>query len=212
MFTDRSDAGRRLAEHLAGGDYPRGLVLAIPRGGVVVGAEIARVLGLPLDIIIPRKIGAPGNPEMAIGAVTQDGTAIFNEALLSQFHLSPGEKEKMIARAVAEINRRMRLYRGDKPPVSWRDRTVILTDDGIATGFTVIAALRSLRRADPQKIILAIPVAPPDTVEILRPEVDELICLLTPEFFIAVGQFYYHFDQTTDAEVIVLLQEFATPA
>lgn len=207
MFADRTDAGRQLAESLAGRAYPRGLVLAIPRGGVVVGAEIARALQLPLDIIIPRKIGAPHNPELAIGAVTQDGTAIFNEALLAQFYLSPEEREHLISTAVAEINRRMRLYRGDQPPVSWRDRTVILTDDGIATGFTVVAALRSLHKAGPRKIILAVPVAPPDTLERLRSEVDELVCLLAPEFFMAVGQFYRRFDQTTDAEVIALLKE-----
>ncbi|MDI6630804.1 MAG: phosphoribosyltransferase [Bacillota bacterium] len=207
MFADRTDAGRQLAESLAGRAYPGGLVLAIPRGGVVVGAEIARALQLPLDIIIPRKIGAPHNPELAIGAVTQDGTAIFNEALLAQFYLSPEEREHLISTAVAEIDRRMRLYRGDRPPVSWRDRTVILTDDGIATGFTVVAALRSLQKAGPRKIILAVPVAPPDTLERLRSEVDELVCLLAPEFFMAVGQFYRHFDQTTDAEVIALLKE-----
>lgn len=207
MFTDRVDAGRRLAERLAGRDLPQGLVLAIPRGGVVVGAEIARALSLPLDIIIPRKIGAPYNPELAIGAVTQDGTAIFNEELLRHFSIKDETKAQLVAHAVAEINRRMRLYRGDKPLLSWRNRTIILVDDGIATGFTVTAALRSLRKADPKKIILAVPVAPPDTLENLRPEVDELICLLVPELFMAVGQFYYHFDQTSDQEVISLLKE-----
>lgn len=207
MFADRVDAGRRLAERLAGREYPQGLVLAIPRGGVVVGAEIARALGLLLDIIIPRKIGAPYNPELAIGAVTQDGTAIFNEELLRRFSLTQAAKEKLVAEAVAETNRRMRLYRGDKPVLSWHGRTIILTDDGIATGFTVTAALRSLRKADPQRIVLAVPVAPPDTLETLRPEVDELICLLVPEIFMAVGQFYYSFEQTSDQEVISLLKE-----
>ncbi|MEW6572298.1 MAG: phosphoribosyltransferase [Bacillota bacterium] len=207
MFTDRVDAGRRLAERLAGRELPQGLVLAIPRGGVVVGAEIARALSLTLDIIIPRKIGAPYNPELAIGAVTQDGTAIFNEELLRHFSIKDETKAQLVAHAVAEINRRMRLYRGDKPLLSWRNRTIILVDDGIATGFTVTAALRSLRKADPKKIILAVPVAPPDTLENLRPEVDELICLLVPELFMAVGQFYYHFDQTSDQEVISLLKE-----
>lgn len=210
MFTNRLDAGRRLAERLSGRKFSQGLVLAIPRGGVVVGAEIARVLGLPLDIIIPRKIGAPYNPEMAVGAVTQDGTAIFNEELLRHFSLTQETKEKLVAQAVAEINRRMRLYRGDKPLLLWRNRTIILTDDGIATGFTVIAALRFLRKAEPERIILAVPVAPPDTLENLRSEVDELICLLVPETFMAVGQFYYHFDQTTDQEVISLLKELGT--
>ncbi|MEW6446931.1 MAG: phosphoribosyltransferase [Bacillota bacterium] len=207
MFKDRVDAGRRLAERLAGKEYPQGLVLAIPRGGVVVGAQIARALSLPLEIIIPRKIGAPYNPELAIGAVTQDGTAIFNEELLRHFSLTQAAKEKLVADAVAEINRRMCLYRGDKPLLSWHRRTIILTDDGIATGFTVMAALRSLRKSEPERIILAVPVAPPEALENLRSEVDELICLLVPEIFMAVGQFYHYFDQTSDQEVVSLLKE-----
>lgn len=208
MFQDRVDAGRRLAKRLAGREYPHGLVVAIPRGGVVVGAEIAQALRLPLDIIIPRKIGAPYNPELAVGAVAQDGTAIFNEKLCKQFGITPEEKEDLIAGAVAEINRRMNLYRGQKPLASWHGREIILTDDGIATGFTVMAALRSLRKAGPKEIILAVPVAPPDTLEALLPEVDEAVCLLVPEIFMAVGQFYYDFGQTTDDEVISLLNEF----
>ncbi|RPF47183.1 putative phosphoribosyltransferase [Thermodesulfitimonas autotrophica] len=212
MFADRIDAGRRLAAHLAGRTYENGLVVAIPRGGVVVGAEIARALQLPLDIIIPRKIGAPHNPELAIGAVTQDGTAIFNEELLRHFHLPEEIRERLVAAAVAETSRRLQLYRHGKPQPSWRDRTIILTDDGIATGYTVLAALRSLRRADPKEIILAVPVAPPDTIEFLEPEVDELVCLLVPEVFLAVGQFYYHFDQTSDEEVIALLEELGPKA
>ncbi|RJX18344.1 MAG: phosphoribosyltransferase [Ammonifex sp.] len=207
MFVDRADAGRRLAKRLAGRTYSQGLVVSIPRGGVVVGAEIARALRLPQDIITPRKIGAPYNPELAVGAVTQDGAAIFNENLAEQFGLTPRKKENAIAEAVAEINRRMELYRGNRPPVSWGGREIILTDDGIATGYTAIAALRSLRKAGPREIILAVPVAPPDTLETLRPEVDEIICLLVPEVFMAVGQFYYHFDQTSDEEVIHLLNE-----
>ncbi|MGQ9512245.1 phosphoribosyltransferase [Thermodesulfitimonas sp.] len=207
MFADRVDAGRRLAARLGGRKYENGLVVAIPRGGIVVGAEIARALHLPLDIIIPRKIGAPHNPELAIGAVTQDGTAIFNEELLRHFYLPEAVKEQLVAAAVAETMRRLQLYRRGQPQPSWRDRTIILTDDGIATGYTVLAALRSLQRAGPQKIILAVPVAPPDTIEMLEPEVDELVCLLVPEVFLAVGQFYYHFDQTSDEEVIAFLDE-----
>lgn len=208
MFADRVDAGRRLAERLAGRTYERGLVVAIPRGGVVVGAEIARILRLPLDVIIPRKIGAPYNPELAIGAVTQDGTAIFNEELLRQIRLSEETKERLVREAVAETRRRLQLYRGSRPQPSWHNRSVILTDDGIATGYTVLAALRSLQRAEPKEIILAVPVAPPDTLEMLEPEVDEVVCLLVPDVFLAVGQFYYHFDQTSDDEVIALLEQF----
>ncbi|WP_245527997.1 phosphoribosyltransferase [Ammonifex degensii] len=204
---DRVDAGRQLAARLKGRNYPRGLVLAIPRGGVVVGAEIARELKLPLDVIIPRKIGAPGNPELAIGAVTQDGIPLFNEDLVQRLRVTPEEKEVLVREALEEVERRLKRYRASLPPVSWRDRTIILTDDGIATGFTVLAALRSLKRASPREIILAVPVAPPDTLSFLRPEVDELVCLYAPEFFMAVGQFYEHFEQTTDEEVIALLEE-----
>ncbi|ACX53219.1 phosphoribosyl transferase domain protein [Ammonifex degensii KC4] len=207
MFVDRVDAGRQLAARLKGRNYPRGLVLAIPRGGVVVGAEIARELKLPLDVIIPRKIGAPGNPELAIGAVTQDGIPLFNEDLVQRLRVTPEEKEVLVREALEEVERRLKRYRASLPPVSWRDRTIILTDDGIATGFTVLAALRSLKRASPREIILAVPVAPPDTLSFLRPEVDELVCLYAPEFFMAVGQFYEHFEQTTDEEVIALLEE-----
>ncbi|RDV84581.1 phosphoribosyltransferase [Ammonifex thiophilus] len=207
MFVDRVDAGRQLAARLKGRDYPRGLVLAIPRGGVVVGAEIARELKLPLDVIIPRKIGAPGNPELAIGAVTQDGVPLFNEDLVRRLRVTPEEKEVLVREALEEVERRLRRYRASLPPVSWRDRTIILTDDGIATGFTILAALRSLKRASPREIILAVPVAPPDTLSFLRPEVDELVCLYAPEFFMAVGQFYQNFEQTTDEEVIALLEE-----
>ncbi|MGO0123475.1 phosphoribosyltransferase [Desulfothermobacter acidiphilus] len=212
MFTDRVDAGRRLAERLRGREYPQGLVLGIPRGGVVVGAEIARELNLPLDVIIPRKIGAPGNPELAIGAVTQDGVPIFNEALVRQLGVTEAERERLVQEALAEVKRRLQRYRASLPPISWRGRTIILTDDGIATGFTVLAALRSLRRAGPREIILAVPVAPPDTLASLRPEVDELVCLYAPELFMAVGQFYEDFPQTTDEEVIALLEELGPRA
>ncbi|MEW6173002.1 MAG: phosphoribosyltransferase [Bacillota bacterium] len=209
MFINRADAGRQLASRLSDKEFRDALVVSIPRGGVVVGAELAKELRLPLDIIIPRKIGAPFNPELAIGAVTQDGTAIFNEDLIAQIGLTEENKEKMVAGTVAEINRRMRLYRGDRPPVSLGDREIILTDDGIATGFTVFAALRSLRKSRPKRIILAVPVAPKETIEALLPEVDELVCLSMPDDFMAVGQFYLYFDQTTDAEVIALLREAA---
>jgi len=207
VFTDRVDAGRRLAARLAGRDFANGLVVAIPRGGVVVGAEVARALKLPLDVIIPRKIGAPHNPELAIGAVTQDGTAIFNEVLLRQFYISEETLSRLVKAAVSETRRRLVVYRGNRPEPCWSDRTIILTDDGIATGYTVLAALRSLQRAAPKEIILAVPVASPDAVEFLEPEVDELVCLLVPEVFLAVGQFYYYFDQTSDEEVIALLEE-----
>ncbi|MEW6183267.1 MAG: phosphoribosyltransferase [Bacillota bacterium] len=207
MYTNRADAGRQLALRLAGREFHDALVVSIPRGGVEVGAELAAALRLPLDIIIPRKIGAPFNPELAIGAVTQDGTAIFNDRLVAQVGLAEEDKEKLVAGTVAEINRRMCLYRGDRPPVSLAGREIILTDDGIATGYTVLAALRSIRKSGPERIILAVPVAPEETIETLLPDVDEMVCLSMPYDFMAVGQFYLNFKQTTDAEVIDLLRK-----
>jgi len=206
LFKNRAAAGRRLAERLAGEDLPNGLVLGIPRGGVVVAAAIARALGLPLDIIVPRKIGAPRNPEVAVGAVTQDGTAIYNDSLLRRMHLEPGDLEPQVEREIREIERRMTLYRGSRVPPDLAGRTVVLVDDGIATGYTVLAALRSLRGAGAHKIVLAVPVAPLETLEQLSPEVDRIICLESPEDFYAVGQFYLDFRQTTDQEVIDLLR------
>ncbi|MEW6458782.1 MAG: phosphoribosyltransferase family protein [Bacillota bacterium] len=206
MFRDRVDAGRRLAARLAEEDLSGGLVLGIPRGGVVVAAAVAAELALPLDIIVPRKIGAPRNPELAVGAVTQDGTVIYNDRLLQRLMLRADDLEGQVQQEIKEIERRMTLYRGSRVPPELAGRTVILIDDGIATGYTVLAALRSLRRAGPQRIILAVPVAPPETLERLKPEVDRIVCLEAPEDFYAVGQFYLHFDQNSDQEVIDLLQ------
>ncbi|ACA60711.1 phosphoribosyltransferase [Candidatus Desulforudis audaxviator] len=206
MFRDRVDAGRRLAARLAEEDLSGGLVLGIPRGGVVVAAAVAAELALPLDIIVPRKIGAPRNPELAVGAVTQDGTVIYNDRLLQRLMLRADDLEGQVQQEIKEIERRMTLYRGSRVPPELAGRTVILIDDGIATGYTVLAALRSLRRAGPRRIILAVPVAPPETLERLKPEVDRIVCLEAPDDFYAVGQFYLHFDQNSDQEVIDLLQ------
>lgn len=206
LFADREDAGRRLAERLAGDELPDGLVLGIPRGGVVVAAVIARELGLPLDIIVPRKIGAPANPELAIGAVTQDGTVILNTSLVRSMGLNEEELERQVESEIREIERRMTLYRGSRIPPDCAGRTVVLVDDGIATGYTVLAALRSLRRAKPREILLAVPVAPSETLNRLSPEVDRIICLYSPHDFYAVGQFYLDFRQNNDQEVIDLLR------
>jgi putative phosphoribosyl transferase len=206
LFGDRRDAGRRLARELAGFELLNPVVLAIPRGGVVVAYEVSRALGAPLDVIIPRKIGAPSNPELAIGALAQDGTLVVDQALI----LSLGVGEKYLAeeteRQKGEITRRLGLYRQGAPAVALEGAAVIVVDDGIATGATVLAALRGLRSAAPAKVILAVPVAPPDTLQRLLPEADKIVCLATPEPFYAVGQFYRHFDQTSDEE------EGATPA
>jgi len=210
QFVDRRDAGRRLAAALA---FLKGrrdlLVLAVPRGGVVVGAEVARALQAPLDVIIARKIGAPGNPELAIGAVAADGTTVLDEGLIGQLGVSAGYIESTTERERLEIERRLQAYRGDRPPPEVAGKTVVLTDDGVATGATTLAAIRSLRRHGPRSLILAVPVGPPDTINMLSREVDRAVVLATPELFWAVGAFYQVFDQTTDYEVSELLAEVA---
>lgn len=207
IFKDRVDAGRQLADKLAGYAGKDGLVLAIPRGGVVVGAEIARRLGLGLDLIIPRKVGSPQNSEVAIGAVTQDGTTIFDRRLIEVMGISELEFEDKISCEINEIKRRMYLYRGSENHQDYEGKQLIVVDDGVATGYTMLAALRSARKFHPRELILAIPVAPPDTLEMLEEEVDRAICLLVPEDFYAVGQFYQCFNQTEDEEVVKILKE-----
>lgn len=206
LFSDRGDAGRQLAGRLEQYRGQDALILGIPRGGVVVAAEVAACLGAPLDIIVPRKIGAPHNPELAIGALAPDGTASFDPTLIRYF----GYTEDALAVATAaqrdEMERRLRLYRGRRPPPVIAGRTVIVVDDGVATGFTVTAALRALRRQGPRWLVLAVPVAPPEVASALRAEVDELVCLALPRPFYAVGQFYGCFDETSDAEVIARLE------
>ncbi|MEW6662466.1 MAG: phosphoribosyltransferase [Bacillota bacterium] len=204
LFKDRREAGEKLAARLKGlGD--KVLVLAIPRGGVVVAAPVARVLNAPLDVIIPRKVGAPINPEVAIGAVTQDGYVLWNEELMGRLGLNEADMQPAVEETLQEIKRRLLFYRGDSPPPVIQGKTVILVDDGIATGFTVKAALRSIARQEPSWLILAVPVAPAEVIPEMAAEVDEVVCLASPEPFYAVGQFYEDFDQTTDKEVCWLL-------
>ena len=210
MFTNREDAGRQLAVRLGRLKADPGagvVVLGLPRGGVVVAAQIATALAAPLDVLVVRKLGAPAQPELAIGAVT-DGEhpqRILNQRVIASLRVAPEYLEQEAARQLEEVKRRQSLYRGDKPPVSLLGRTVVVVDDGIATGATVRAGIRALRRAPLARIVLAVPVAPPVTVEVLKDEVDELVCLETPLVFPAVGSFYLDFRQTTDAEVIALL-------
>ncbi|NPV29416.1 MAG: phosphoribosyltransferase [Firmicutes bacterium] len=205
IFSDRKDAGRRLAEKLLKFRGENLLVLGIPRGGVIVAAEVAEALDAPLDVIIPRKIGAPFNQELAVGAVAPDGTVLYDETMMRYLGLDESLLKRQISRELEEIRRRLKLYRGEQEPLDLEGRTAILVDDGIATGFTVQAALRSLRRQKPARLVLAVPVAPWEAVVRLKPEVDELIFLLNPEVFYAVGQFYKDFRQTTDEEVIAAL-------
>ncbi|MHA1580703.1 MAG: phosphoribosyltransferase [Candidatus Freyarchaeota archaeon] len=207
LFRDRVEAGTNLAKELQAYKRENPVVLAIPRGGVVVGYEVARELGAPLDIVIPRKIPSPHNPELGVGAVAQDGTVIINQQIKEYLNVSDEYIQEEAERQIREIERRMRTYRGDREPVPVKDRVVILVDDGIATGGTMRAAIRSLRKQNPRKIVVAVPVAPPRTIKKIEEEADEVVCLLAYEPFEAVGQFYMDFRQTTDSEVINLLQK-----
>lgn len=210
MFKNRIDAGRQLADVLVQEQLTQPLVIAVPRGGVVVGAEIARRLKAPLDIIVPRKIGAPYNPEVAIGALTQDGTVILNTHIMGKLSLCEEDLSDLVTAERKEINRRMELYRGSKNYPDYEGRDLIITDDGIATGQTMVAALRSMKKMfKPNVLILAIPVAPSDTAAQLAGEIDRVVCLLKPDNFYAVGQFYQDFNQVEDEEVINLLKSFS---
>jgi predicted phosphoribosyltransferase len=208
MFVDRSEAGKKLAKELLEYKDKDSVVLAIPRGGVVVADKVAQELDCPLDLIIPRKIGAPGNPELAIGAVAGLNRVIINENIKRSLGVSEEYLKAEIERQLNEIERRRKMYLGEKPPLSLKDRVVILVDDGLATGYTAMAAISAIREEKPREIILAVPVAPRDTCELLSDKVDKLICLSTPEFFYAVGQFYVDFSQTTDDEVIEILSKY----
>ncbi|HHW41232.1 MAG TPA: phosphoribosyltransferase [Syntrophomonadaceae bacterium] len=205
LFQDRQTAGRQLAEKLLKYQGKDLLVLGVPRGGVIVAAEVAKALAAPLDVIISRKIGAPFNPELALGAVAPDGTVLYDERLMNLLGLGRGDLQEQVSRQLEEIRRRQKLYRGEREPLSYSGRTVIVVDDGIATGFTLRAALRSISRHGPGKLVLAVPVAPPEVVDKFRHEVDEVVCLETPEEFYAVGQFYKDFRQTSDEEVVAAL-------
>lgn len=210
LFKDRTDAGKQLAarlQFLQG--QPNVIVLGIPRGGVVVAAEIARALHAPLDVFIAHKLGAPFNPELAIGAITSTGEVLLDETLVVELRLSNKEIEREIEYQRQEIARRLEVYRKNRPPLDVQNKTVIITDDGVATGSTMLAALRALRQSQPARVILAIPVGPPETIQRLGQECDQVVVLATPEPFWAVGRFYTHFGQTSDAEVIELLAELA---
>ncbi len=211
VFHDRAEAGRRLAEllrHLKGADP---VVLAVPRGGVPVGAPIAEALGAPLDLLLARKIGAPGQPELALGAVVEGDPpqTVLNDRIVRALGVSPAEIAEEAGRQLDEIARRRRLWLRGRPPVSPRGRTAIVVDDGIATGATVRAALSALERAGAARRVLAAPVAPRDTAEALRRVCDEAVFLAEPPDLGSVGAFYADFHQLDDAEVVALLDRAA---
>ena len=209
-FRDRSDAGRRLAKALSSYKDRHPVVLALPRGGVPVAAEVAAALDAPLDLILVRKIGVPTQPELAMGAVV-DGTApivIRNEEVIELSGTTVDEFDAACASELEEIERRRQLYIGDRARAEIAGQVVIVIDDGIATGATTRAALQAIRNQKPKELVLAVPVAPPDTITKLRGEVDALICLETPESFGAIGYFYRDFRQVSDQEVVAILKRF----
>lgn len=210
-FLDRREAGRQLAEELAKGHWHDPVVLALPRGGVPVGFEVAKALQAPLDILLVRKIGAPGHPEFAIGAVVdgKDPQLVVNEEAVLVLGPSSDYLEAEKKRQLVEIERRRERYLGGKPAVPTEGRTAIIVDDGIATGSTVKVALKALRRSGADRVVLAVPVAPRSAIEELREEADEVICLSMPEPFRAVSLHYVDFEQTSDEEVILLLKAAA---
>lgn len=208
QFPDRTEAGRRLARGLMHLKDKQPVVLALPRGGVPIGFEIARALAAPLEVVLVRKLGAPHHEELAIGAIAdgENPELVTDAALIADLDVSAKYLEEKRASALREIERRRRAYLGDRAPLEVAGHTAIVVDDGIATGATMQAALRATRSRKPAHLVLAVPVAPPRTIERLRPEVDEVVCLETPADFFAVGQFYHAFPQLRDDEVIELLE------
>ena len=206
LFHDRRDAGRRLATRLAAyaGD-PRAIVLALPRGGVPVAYEIAHALQAPLDLLLVRKLGVPGQEELALGALALGGEPVLNEDVVEEARLSAQAIATVAAREQVELARRSQLYRDDRPPPDLAVRVAILVDDGLATGATMRAAARAVRRQEPARLVIAVPVGAPETCAGLRDEADEVICDRMPTPFYAVGLWYHDFTQTSDAEVRELL-------
>ncbi|MCX8049399.1 MAG: phosphoribosyltransferase [Methylohalobius sp.] len=205
-FADRTEAGQRLAEALSRYAGRRDLlVLALPRGGVPVAFEVAERLGAELDVIVVRKLGVPYQEELAMGAIASGGAKVLNQDVIASIGLSEDEIETVAQREAQELARRERIFRGERPFPQVKGRTVILVDDGLATGATMRAAVAALRQLEPSAIVVAVPVAPPDTAARLRAEVDDLVCLATPEAFYAVGQWYVDFSQLSDEDVRDLL-------
>jgi len=207
---DRSDAGRQLAQKLmAYADRPDVIVLGLPRGGVPVAYEIAKALHAPLDVFIVRKLGAPDQAELAMGALASGGIRVLNEDVIADLEIPEVWIERVVAKEQAELNRRAQAYRGERPPLNVRDKIVLLVDDGIATGATMRVAIAALRQQQPAKIIVAVGVAPEETCALLANEADELFCVLTPEPFWSVGAWFEDFTETSDEEVRRLLAQAA---
>lgn len=207
MFRDREDAARRLAERLKGRELYDPLVLAIPRGGVVTGAVLARELGADLDVVLSRKLRAPGQPDLAVGAITEDGGVYLDPYALEYVHLPDDYLTGERRHQLTEIARRRKLCRAVRPPAQVSGRSVIITDDGIATGSTMLAAIQTIQAQNPREVIVAVPVASRDRLEDVRRLCDDAVCLLAPENLWAVGQFYEEFSEVDDEQVVDLLRQ-----
>jgi putative phosphoribosyl transferase len=208
-FRDRIEAGQLLGREVESrlGAIRDAIVLALPRGGVPVGAEVAKALGAPMDVFIVRKLGVPGQEELAMGAIASDGMRVLNHDVLDYAHITQQQIDAVAAREERELARREADYRGNRPPLDVRGWTVIVVDDGLATGSSMRAAVQALRAMEPKRVVVAVPVGAAQTCEELRAIVDEIVCLRTPEPFEAVGLWYDDFTQTTDAEVHALLSQ-----
>jgi putative phosphoribosyl transferase len=207
-FVDRADAGRRLAAMLLPYRVEQPLVLALPRGGVPVAYEIAHALAAPLDVLVVRKLGVPGQRELAMGAIATGDVCVLDTAIIQALGITPRQFDEVRAEESIELERRQRALRGNRPPLDVHDRTVILVDDGLATGSTARAALRALRQKQPRRLVLAVPVCAREPAQALDADADAdaIVCALTPDNFFAVGAWYEHFGQTSDQEVLDLLQ------
>lgn len=208
MFEDRVDAGERLATALSDFAGTEAVILGIPRGGVIVAEIVARELGVPLDVVVPRKIGAPGNPELGLGAIAP-GVRVLDPRMLEMLDVSEEYLDREIVAQEQEIERRLHAYREGRAPVDIRGKTAIVVDDGVATGGTAVASVRWAKAQGASKVVLAVPVAPGASLARLRHEADEVVVLAAPEPFFAVGEWYRRFDQTSDAEVVAALARAA---
>ena len=206
-FADRTDAGERLAAELVDRGVDADLVLAIPRGGLPLGRKVADALDAPLDIVVASKIGAPGNPEYAVGAVASDGSVWLDDDAIAQLGVNDAYVEREQDRELRAAREKAARYRGDRDPPDLTGKTVVVVDDGVATGSTAIAALRLVREGGAERVVLAVPVGPPETVSELEPVADEVVVLRTPSTFGAVGAFYDRFGQVTDEEAMTYLDD-----
>ena len=210
VFIDRRDAGRQLASMLAGLAQDQPLVIALPRGGVPVGFEVARQLGAPLDVLVVRKLGAPGNPELGVGAIAEHGSAVFDARTARRVGMTQEALDETVEREMAELRRRVEHYRDGQTAPDLRGRTVIVVDDGLATGLTDLAAVRALRAQGATRIVVAVPVGARQAVALLGAEADEVVCHTIPEELLGVGRWYRDFSPVSDQEVLDLLRTAAT--